>query len=1284
MHRIVALTPCWLFIVLFSGAAPGPTALAQPPSEPAVTITLHSSVVQYRTLPTTVILAELADASGPKASGQGISDATGRAVVQFLPLPGARDRYVRPGDRVSLARIGARPVIVDVPDLAAGVDLEGSRIVGKAPSDAQVRVRADSGTGMPLERTVAVGPDGSWSVDVDLPAGTITGTATHDDGDHRFVVEFASLEVDVTLGARIATGRGTPGNGVSLRWARPDGSVSEVNTQVVDGLDWSATLPVGGIRQGDSLTVTTSGGIAPPAAPIVADDLPEISVDIEPALDRVSGTAPAGETVVVTASALGGERVVREVPVPSEGSDAGSWSLDLSGQADLRAGWRVRAAWQAGAGLRVGRLQALPQALIGVHTAAVRGIAPPEAPVTVTLRSADGALKSVTPTRADAEGAYDARLGGLLPGGVATIESGDVVEIAVVAGDPLIVAVPELSARADVEGDRVVGRARPGSEIAVRVLSDASAPESTVTADPQGDFAAELGPAYDLARPANGIATMTGPEGTAFFTSWAAIRLSPQIGSAAFTATGPPGRTYQVRLVGPDGERIASDEGITYDFPDLSDLVLLGSLQGFFVVQFEDIAGAPVPVRSGDTIEVTAGDDAVELAVPPLQGAVFVEEDILAGRTTPNTPVSILVESMTGDRAQATAVSDDEGRFSHTFDDHDVQYNDTVQLLVAPDGHSVTGYVDVPGLVLDMDGWLVSGTVAPNKALVVTARRGADVLVEARARSDDAGAFAAPLRDPAGKPYALAAGDRIDVREDAGGGESVAMVVPELEISADSATDTIAGRATPGGALVLIVLRQVLDQTGFGVGQAWPVIEPDGSWSAVPIPSHDVRPGTTIFAQYRLAAGHMAVRSHVVPLLAVDHGTPNLCGHAAPLGAVRADLLAPAGETVASAESTVGFGGMYAMVLRDPSGAAVRSAVSQTVRADLSGTAAAVVVPEFDIQADWANQVMTGVGPADTLMLGIFPASRCPSILTDPDALRSVTYAVTDASGRFASPIPAVAPGEGVELAYQTPDGHVVFRQAYRALARAFIDTDRVTGITDSVADLALQLRASDGTELASVRAVSGPLGDFDARLRNAAGDPAAIAAGDVLVLDAAGDHAEIQIEPLSFDWGPGTAIAGRAPADRAVAIHLRMRDGAVRTIDWQVDPDGRFAFGEDDVPPRASWSWSDVVGVRVVLTTPGGHQIVSQTESFEPPEKPARATLYLPAVSRGGDGARSGSGAVGVDARPRRGPRLLEGRWPALVAIEAASGASGADAGLATAGRPPDPGADADRPRSR
>jgi hypothetical protein len=1250
VKRAVVAVLCLALLSVVMPAPVGRVLHAQAPAEPDLTITMYSSVVVFRTLPTTVILAELADATGPKATGEGISDASGRALVQFLPLPGARDRYVRPGDRVSLARIGARTVVVDVPNLTVDADVAGDRIVGTAPAGATVRIVGTTGPGGTLDRTVTADAAGAFALAEDLAPGFVSGSATYDDpSGRRFVAQFAGLTADVTLDARTMRGQGTPGTIVMVTNVRPDATRFQVGAEVVDGTGWTLTLPIGGVTTGDVLTVTKLRGPAPAGSPLQVT-APAITVEIDPARDRVSGVLlPAGGSVRVEAWPITGATVSREVASSPTGPDAGHFEVDLLGAADLGPGWRVRAAWVASPEVSVGRLQVIAQALIGVHTSAVRGIAPPGAPVTVTLRAPGGDVKAIVPTEADDQGAFDARLGGLLPGVAVTIEAGDMVEIAFVAGDPLAVPVPALVARADPDADTVSGKTKPGAEIHVRVLSDASAPERIVTADGDGNFTARFAGPYDLRRPANGTATVQASGSAIFFTSWAAVQVNAQIGSASLTASGPPGRAYTVRLIAPDGKVVATSTGTTYDFPDLADIVILGALQGFFPVTFTDSTGTPVAVRSGDTLDVVAGDDTARLAIPRLEGVVFVEDDILAGRTTPDTSVGITVESLTGARVTVDATSDAQGVFNHDFRGvHDVQYNDTVQLAVTPGGHSVTAYVAVPGLVVDLDESSVSGTVAPNKGLTVTARRGTNQLTETRAASDAGGGFRAVLADATGAPYDLRTGDQIEVRESGAGGESVSMFIPELEIAADSATDIISGRATPGGALVLIVLRQVLDVTGFGIGQSWPVIEPDGRWTAVPIPTHDVRAGTTIRAQYRLASGHMVLRTHVVPLLAVDHGTPNLCGFAAPRGDVEASLLAPGGAALASARGATDPAGNYTMVLRDAGGAGVSSAVSETVRATLTAVPAEVELPEFSITADWTNQVMSGVGPTRTLMLGIFPAGRCPSLLSATPDIRSVTYAYTDAQGRFFnSPLPVVAPGEGIELAFQTPAGHSIFRQVYRAKGQIFIDTDRVTGLTNSMAAVRLSLRGPGGAERAVATGAAGPLGGFDIRFPEAGGAPVVIRAGDVVALDAGGDHPEITVEPLSFDWSPRGAVVGQAPGGRTVTVHLRLGDGRAYAMARPVDGAGRFTFGQADVPPRATWSIDDVVAVRVVLPTSAGHEIVSQTPDFEKPIEPRVPTIYLPLTMRAYrlSGTTVAAGTVG---RARVGPT---GRDPGLAA---------------------------------
>jgi hypothetical protein len=112
-------------------------------------------------------------------------------------------------------------------------------------------------------------------------------------------------------------------------------------------------------------------------------------------------------------------------------------------------------------------------------------------------------------------------------------------------------------------------------------------------------------------------------------------------------------------------------------------------------------------------------------------------------------------------------------------------------------------------------------------------------------------------------------------------------------------------------------------------------------------------------------------------------------------------------------------------------------------------------------------------------------------------------------------------------------------------------------------------------------------------------------------------------VEQLSFDWSPGgPPVVGQAPRGRAVQVLLRLADGRGLTIPRTVDAAGTFRLGAEDVPPRATWAWTDVVAVRVVLPTADGHQIIAQTEDFEAPPAPARRPVYLPIAYAKGRGA--------------------------------------------------------------
>jgi hypothetical protein len=104
------------------------------------------------------------------------------------------------------------------------------------------------------------------------------------------------------------------------------------------------------------------------------------------------------------------------------------------------------------------------------------------------------------------------------------------------------------------------------------------------------------------------------------------------------------------------------------------------------------------------------------------------------------------------------------------------------------------------------------------------------------------------------------------------------------------------------------------------------------------------------------------------------------------------------------------------------------------------------------------------------------------------------------------------------------------------------------------------------------------------------------------------------------------------------VQVLLRLADGQVLTIPRTADAAGTFRLGAEDVPPRATWAWTDVVAVRVVLPTPAGHQMIAQTEDFEAPAGPTRRPVYLPIAYAKGRGAAVAAVGVPADSGPGTG----------------------------------------------
>jgi hypothetical protein len=605
-----------------------------------------------------------------------------------------------------------------------------------------------------------------------------------------------------------------------------------------------------------------------------------------------------------------------------------------------------------------------------------------------------------------------------------------------------------------------------------------------------------------------------------------------------------------------------------------------------------------------------------ELPITDLDGAAFVEDDLVTGQAAPDQDLQIQLRPYGGPPLTVKAHADDQGRFRHDFHGQvDLAYNDAVGLYLDLGGHGLRRTLSIPGLTVDLSRGQVSGASAPGARLDLGIRRQGQALLQRSLAADARGGFQLELPDG----LTLRTGDQLELRQLEPAGDTLRLAVPELTVEADRAKNRISGRAAPGGDLTVAAGSAL--QEDFAISQDWPAIHADGSWRADLVPSWTLAPGSLVQARYRLAAGHLVIRRAVVPLLRAELGGPNACGIGAVRDAVGAELLAADGGRLSKAEGRTDIAGRFRLSFADAAGALLRSAAGQRMRATIAGGTLAVDLPELALSPDWERGSLQGRGPARSTVFLQWPARRCLEGLQRGSGLVGLMATQTDAAGRFGLGLPGpLAAGEGFDVYVPLADGQQVFRQVYRSLLQVFIDSDRVAGSANSAATLRASLGRGGG-ETATGAATADGDGRFSVHLQGANAAPARIQAGDVLAVDADGQTATVTVPALGFDWSRGEAVAGEAPAGAALTLGLRLADGRRLDLRRTADAAGRWRFAADEVPPRGGWSLDDITAVRATLTVAGGHQVIAQTEGFEAAPRPEPGLggrrIFLPRVSQ-------------------------------------------------------------------
>ena len=1217
------------------------------PATPRLDITLFSTSFMLRGAPSSLVVAERTGADGRSASAQGFTDFDGLALVRFTAFGGPGvDPVIRPGDQLSVASAGGRPIFIDVPTIRAAAAHETDRIYGIAPPSSTVTVTWHTGEGFEAghKHELTAGADGTWevpsTVTVDLPSSGLVGEAwiRTPDGD-RFAVRFGSLTLDVTLGATSLTGTASPGAMLSASVvpagsAPTEPSIAIGQLESIDGLDWT-TVQSGPMRgpAGPSHTfapgdVIVLDSVEPPLLPstTLSVTLPALSLTIDPAADTAQGSGSPGSILTLDASGPSTSGIGSATASVTVAPD-GTWSADLSGEADLRAGWRAWIRASDNPAVHVSALALVAGFEIGVNLPEMLGLAEPGSVVTATLIGASGEIEAQRTVVASDTGGLRiswGRFQNFADADDPDAEPGDRIELATVVGDPTILNVPTLSASPDLDANTIIGVAPPGSSVRATITSLPGSPSVTAVADAGGAYAVDFSGVATLSRPAQGDVRFSDTSGAAFYTSWSATELSIEFGTASVAGNGPPGRLVNGVLLGPDGREVASDDNRAFD-PNSPGVIVLGpqptaGLAGFSL-SFVDITGAPVIVESGDRLDVSAGDEEISLSVPMLEGAALVDDDIVTGRAEPGAQVTVSVgPPLGGAAAQETVVTGPDGTFAFDFSDaFDIRFNDIVTLQSSADGHRIARELIAPGLLFNLDTARLEGSLTSDAKLDISLERAGRVIASERTEAGQDGSFEVVLPAPDGSPAIAEPGDRLTVAERFPGSGLLTLTIPDLTVSADPATERVSGQAQPGGELVVIASDVTIRLDGLGLSQAWPAISGSGAWAAGFVPSRNVRPGTQLRAYYQLPGGHIVQRTHVVPFIAVEHDGPNVCGYAPSGAEVDVSLLSADGAERATGTTAAARDGRFRAILRSSDGSLIRSMMSDTLRAAFAGETHDITLPQFGVTPDWASGMVTVDGTPGTLILAANPAVRCGA---DQDDNGDTSLAISGGNirpdGTLRMPLPGTPfPGTGFELFRYAPNDHKVFRPLWRAFAEIWVGTDRVSGKAGAGRPTHLSLLGADGAERASTDTITDADGILDARFGNEAapGGVSTIAPGDTVRIEVDGEMVEVAVEPLGFDWSPGRDVIGTAPPHREVMLSLRLEGERIVTLPVFTDSGGRFELRSSDVPPRGSWTIADIVAIRAALHTPGGHRIVSQTDGFEAPPEPIEWTIFMPSV---------------------------------------------------------------------
>ncbi|MEO8084824.1 MAG: hypothetical protein ABI780_13455 [Ardenticatenales bacterium] len=557
---------------------------------------------------------------------------------------------IEPGDTIHLETSAGDPTILRVPRLDLVPLPAEQRFLGRAPSGTVVTV----GVGRAVY-TATAAADGTVEVGAVTSAAFVPGAFGAVSYDVAGVATFTDSWVSnrLTIFDTSVGGSAPPGREVTVRVTTKDGLLLDersvrvaMDTAPASVRHWSigAEDLTGGLPRlnvGDAVTATIGGEVR-------STTVPPLRVEPSVAEHVVRGTTSPGRAVAVTIVYREGSKPIESTTLRTRAASDGSFALDFS--AVLRFGHdaQIETAVEDAQGNRFVRSSRSSSLWIDLDQNAISGWSAPDTPHAVELRR-DGRRVDARTLRTDVAGAFV--LGADEPSGAfGPLVQGDVIVVRnIVAGTPVLTAtVPAFVVAERSQPHVLEGIAAPLAEldfaaqtVFLRSGTDGVGASGEATARAAADGTFRL--AVPDPRTSGGwlphrgmrvTAQQRTVEGHRVTRSTQRPIVSVEVGGASVCGIAPRLTEVAIGLERPGDGIVGTARSAT-------------NAEGRWEAALYDTRGAPIAVRTGDTVRLRTGGDDVVMVVPLLDVSATMPEydakrgvDVLnvRGAVEPNAP----------------------------------------------------------------------------------------------------------------------------------------------------------------------------------------------------------------------------------------------------------------------------------------------------------------------------------------------------------------------------------------------------------------------------------------------------------------------------------------------------------------------------------------------------------------------------------------------------------------------------------------------------------------------